>query len=301
MTRQALTRLLLLRRWVQVVLATLVVLVALAVALYQKAEFIVLGAEGYLFGYPLVIMDVTRVTSASVLGPENQLNRARQFPDAQFKEVVRPNVDTLYTSAFIDTRQGPWVFDMPANASRYDVMPFMDAWTNVFAAPGTRSSGTAGGRYLLVGPDWQGTVPTGLTLMRSPTAMVWLIGRTQTNGVADYPVVHRLQDALSLRTLANRSQGGPEPQALTKPPAGPSTTPPVNQVKAMGVEAFFTRLATLMVANPPSAADGPMMVKLARIGVKPGHPPEWTLMERWGVALGRQIADRRVQQLLCHL
>jgi hypothetical protein len=282
---------------VRLLLAALVVVGLAAVALYQKAEHIVLGAEGYLFGYPLVIMDVTRASSASVIGPENQLNRARQFPDATFKEVVRPNVDTLYTSAFIDTRQGPWVFEMPANTSRYDVMPFMDAWTHVFAAPGTRSTGTAGGRFLLVGPAWQGTVPAGLTLLRSPTAMVWLIGRTQTNGASDYPVVHRLQDALALRTEADWAQGKPEPQPRSKP-SRELAAPPVAQVQAMSAQVFFTRLAMLMVDNPASSADGPMLAKLDRIGVKPGQALNWTVMERWGVALGRWIADWKVRQEL---
>jgi hypothetical protein len=62
--------------------------------LYAKREHILLGAEAYLFGYPLVIMDVTRSNSALTIGPENQLRRVRQFPDANFRDVVRPNADT---------------------------------------------------------------------------------------------------------------------------------------------------------------------------------------------------------------
>ena len=77
----------------------------------------------------------------------------------------------------------------------------MDAWTNVFAAPGARTLGTAGSRFLLAGPTWQGQTPAGLTLLRSSTQMVWLIGRTQTHGVADYPLVQRLQDGIKLRSL----------------------------------------------------------------------------------------------------
>ena len=129
---------------------------AIAGTLYVKSEQIVLGAEAYIFGYPLVMMDVTRVNAGLTLGPENHLRRVRQFPDSSFKDVVRPNVDTLYTTGFIDMAKGPWVFEMAANAQRYEVMPFMDGWTNVFATPGTRTTGTAGGRFLLAGPDWQG-------------------------------------------------------------------------------------------------------------------------------------------------
>jgi hypothetical protein len=275
----------------------LIPLAASAAILYLTFQQIMLGAEAYLFGYPLVIMDVTRANAAQTLGPENQLHRVRRFPDATFKNVVRPNVDTLYTTAFMDMAKGPWVFELPAKRQRYELMPFMDAWTNVFAAPGTRSTGTAGGRFLLAGPGWQGTVPAGLTLLRAPTQLVWLVGRTQTNGVADYPVVHAMQDQLVLRSLAAWQSDRAEPQpdwrpALVKP------APPIEQMQAMNTTTFFDRLAMLLVSNPPAAADGPMMLKLARIGVTPGQPPHWGPMDRFRVRIGRWIADLGVARQL---
>jgi hypothetical protein len=273
---------------------------AIAGTLYIKSELILLGAEVYIFGYPLVMMDVTRVNAGLTVGPENHLRRVRQFPNSSFKDVVRPNVDTLYTTGFIDMAKGPWVFEMAANAQRYEVMPFMDGWTNVFATPGTRTTGTAGGRFLLAGPDWQGPVPEGMTLLRSPTRIVWLIGRTQTNGVADYPLVHRLQDGLTLRSLAAWKEGRGATDEDTKAwqPAPVKPLPPIVQMQAMSAEAFFARLAMLMVANPPAAADAPMMVKLSRIGITPGQPPAWGLLDRWSVSLGRWIADWTVTKEL---
>ena len=130
-----------LRRLQRAALAATALVLLAAGVLYAKSEAIVLGAEGYIFGYPLVLMDATRAHAQDTLGPANQLLRVRKFPDAQFKAVVRPNLDTLYTTAFLDMDAGPWVFEMPANDQRYEVMPFMDAWTNVFASPGTRLSG----------------------------------------------------------------------------------------------------------------------------------------------------------------
>jgi hypothetical protein len=259
-------------------------------------DYIVLGAETYIYGYPLVIMDATRSNSALTIGPENQLRRVRQFPDANFHEVVRPNADTLYTSGFIDMAQGPWVFEMAANSQRYEVMPFMDAWTNVFAAPGTRTLGAAGARLLLAGPLWQGSVPAGLTLVRAPTQMVWLIGRTQTNGVADYPLVHRLQDGIKLRSLSDWLA---DPDAAEKvssgwQPAQSKPMPPLEQMRSMSTETFFSRFSMLLVNNPPTAADGAMLLKLERIGLKAGQPPAWGVLERWCVGLGRWIADFKV-------
>ena len=286
-----------LRRLRQLVVAAAVLLLATVGLLYAKSEAIVLGAEGYIYGYPLVIMDATRAHAQDTLGPANQLLRVRKFPQAQFKAVVRPNLDTLYTTAFIDMDAGPWVFEMPANDQRYEVMPFMDAWTNVFASPGTRVSGTAGGRFLLAGPRWSGTPPEGLQLLRAPTRWVWLIGRTQTNGPADFARVHQLQDRLQLRSLADWSAGRTLPQASWAPAAHPPA-PPVRQMQDMDVASFFTQLARLMVDNPPSAADGPMLAKLARIGVVPGAPPRWSLTDRWAIALGRAIADHTVAREL---
>ena len=288
------------RAWSRIrraLLLALLPLVAVGVVLYLQSEMIVLGAEAYIYGYPLVITDVTRANAVLTLGPENQLRRVRQFPGASFKDVVRPNVDTLYTTAFIDTAKGPWVFEMAPNDQRYEVMPFMDGWTNVFAAPGTRSTGKNGGKFLLVGPGWQGQVPAGLTLMQSPTQMVWLIGRTQTNGTADYGVVHRLQDGVTLKSLSDWQAGKPEPTVAWQPSAAKLVPPPM-QMDAMSAHTFFTRLALLMANNPPAAADGPMMVKLGRIGIAPGQPPAWSLLDRWSVSLGRWLADFTVAREL---
>ena len=294
------TRILLKRVWADIrrgLLVCLLMLVSLAGGLYVKSEHIVLGAEAYLYGYPLVITDVTRANAALTVGPENQLRRVRQFPDASFKDVVRPNVDTLYTTAFVDTARGPWVFEMTANDQRYEVMAFMDGWTNVFAAPGTRTTGTQGGKFLLAGPGWQGPTPAGLTLLQSPTQMVWLIGRTQTNGVADYPLVHGLQDGLTLKSLNDWLAGKPEPVPAWQP-APVKPLPPPDQMQAMSVQTFFSRLALLMATNPPKAADGPIRAKMARIGIAPGQPPDWNLLDRWSVGLGRWIADRRIAREL---
>jgi hypothetical protein len=279
-------------RWWLGLLGVLALLAGLVMA---QAEKVVLGAEAYMYGYPLVIMDVTREHSALTVGPQDRLRRVRRFPDAQFKGVVRPNVDTLYTTAFIDMAKGPWVFDMVPNAQRYEVMAFMDAWTHVIAAPGTRTHGTGGGRYLLVGPAWQGSVPQGFHLIRSPAHIVWLIGRTQTNGVADYPLVHRLQDGLQLYRLgATRTEDGASGWTANAAPP----PPPLQQMQAMDTQAFFTRFSQLLVENPPAPADGPMRLKLERLGIQAGQAPSWHWLDRWSVALGRQIADFKVAQEL---
>ena len=275
-------------------LGTVIVIAALLALLKDK---IMLGAEAYLYGYPLVMMETTRVHSGQFIGPENQLRLVRQFPDANFKDVVRPNVDTLYTTAFISMKDGPWVFEMPANTERYELMPFMDAWTNVFASPGTRTSGTAAATYLLTGPGWQGDVPVGMQRLQSSTDMVWLIGRTQTNGVADYARVHRLQDRLRLKKLGpdnTPTSSTPDAWQRSTMPA----VPPVVQMRNMTTADFYERLMGLMVANPASADDAPMLQRLAAVQLVPGQAVSLNALNKACFALGRWLADYKVHKVL---
>jgi hypothetical protein len=267
---------------------------------WWKWAYLRIGAEGYLFAYPLVIMDLTRENNAITMGPQNTLHRVRQFPKPEFKDVVRPNVDTLYSVAFMDLSPGPLLFEMPANTERYEVMPLMDAWTDVFVSLGTRTTGTQGGRYLIAGPDWQGVVPPDMTLVKSPTALVWLIGRTQTQGAADYPVVHRLQDGLQLRPWAASPFKAPTEYIAAAVPSSPTSPhePPVVHMRHMGTRELYNRFTALMLANPPKPDDMPMLSQLARIGVQPGQPVPWSALEQAAVSTGRWLADFKIAQEL---
>ena len=288
----------------RLVLATLVLVAVITAMLLVMKDKIMLGAEAYLYGYPLVMMETTRIQSAKYIGPENQLRMVRQFPNAQFKEVVRPNVDTLYTTAFISMKEGPWAFEMPANNKRYELMPFMDAWTNVFASPGSRTSGNQGATYLLAGPQWQGTVPKNMTLLKSPTDMVWLIGRTQTNGTADFATVHELQNRLRLSkwpqppdSLSASTDSKRDAQPSWQVSTEPSLTP-VAQMKALNTTEFFNRLMKLMVSNPPSPEDAPLLARLAQLEIKPGQAVHLSGSNALSFSLGRWIANQRVMKAL---
>ena len=152
----------------------------------NEDEIAAIAEEGYLFGYPLVLMDVSREVMTAVSRPDefrapiNQFNVSTHFPDASFRDVVSPNVDTLYSSAWLDLSEGPIVLSLPDTGDRYYVMEMLDAWTNVFASPGTRTTGNRAGHFAILGPGWEGTLPPGVQAIRSPTSMIWIIGRTKT-------------------------------------------------------------------------------------------------------------------------
>ena len=235
------------------------------------------GVQAVIWGLPLVLMDVTARKTTNVFPgsklarPVNQFAQMRAFPNASFKEVVRANVDTLYSSAFLDLAAEPLVLAVPDTHGRYYLLPMMDAWTNVFATPGSRTTGTKPGVFLISGPGWRGTVPAGMQLIKSPTNLAWILGRTQTNGPEDYAAVHAIQDGYTLVPL---SQYG-KPYA---PPAGSfdasvdMKTPPVEQVRHMSSAQFFGALARLLKDNPPTASEAPIVQRLARIGIVPGRP-----------------------------
>ncbi len=236
-----------------------------------------LGIEAYIYGYPLVLMDVTKALATTVAAPQgmkaplNQFAHLSAFPDASFTDVVSPNADTLYSAAMLDLSLEPIILSLPDTAGRYYLMPMLDAWTNVFASPGKRTTGTGKGDFAVVAPAWTGELPNGVQKIQSPTCLVWIIGRTQTNGKADYQAVHAIQAQYQLTPL---SQWGKPYQPPTNVPvaAGIDTqTPPVEQVKKMDAATFFSRMCALMKDNSPAAADIDTLKKWAVIGIVPGE------------------------------
>ena len=228
-----------------------------------------LAQEVYVYAYPLVLMDVSRqVLTART--PANQFRHSPGFPDANFTGVVSPNADTLYSSAWLDLDKEPLILSVPDTKGRYYVMQMLDAWTNVFAAPGKRTTGTGSGDFAIIGPHWQGQTPTGVTEIRSPTAMVWLLGRTQTNGASDFPAVHAIQEQYKLTPLSVWNVAPATTAGAAATAALDTKTAPVAQVAAMDAATFFSRFAMLLPDNPPAVEDAPMVEKLTRLGIESG-------------------------------
>ena len=101
-----------------------------------------LANEAYIYGYPLVTMEMTRrvmtnaATSDDKHTPMGQFHLMKRYPDASFKEVTAPNADTLYSSAWLDVGKEPYVLSVPDEDGRYYLMPMLSGWTDVFEVPG---------------------------------------------------------------------------------------------------------------------------------------------------------------------
>ena len=138
-------------------------------------------------------MEMTRRVLTNVAAPEaqkapvGQFARLREYPTPANKEVTAPNADTLYTLAWLDVTKEPWVLSLPDMQDRYFLMPMLSGWTDVFQVPGKRTTGTKAQTYAITGPNWKGTLPPGVTEYKSPTGMVWILGRIYCTGTpADY-------------------------------------------------------------------------------------------------------------------
>jgi hypothetical protein len=236
-----------------------------------------IGVEAYVYAYPLVLMDATRRVMTNIeavtptgRAPMNQFGHRSTFPDAKFIDVVRPNADTLYSALWFDVTGEPLLIRVPDSGGRYYLLQMLDLWTDVFASPGTRTTGHGPQAFVLAGPRWEGKLPPGAELLRSPTGVGWVIGRTQTNGKADYDNVHKFQAGISAVPLSALGRGYEPPKGKVDPSV--PRVAPVEQVARMDAATFFARFAELTRDNPPHANDSPVLQRIKRLGLEPGKP-----------------------------
>ncbi len=242
----------------------------------NEQEAYEIGVEAYIYFYPLITMDVTRRLTINVpagvkegFGPPNTFHHMRAYPTATFREVVRPNFDTLYSIVWLDLTKEPFIVSVPDTQGRYYLLPMLDMWTDAFAVPGKRTSGTGAADYCVVPAGWKGDLPAGVERVDAPTPIVWVIGRIQTNGIKDYAAVARVQDGFKVTPL---SQWGKEPKpiAFSPDPTVDLKTPPLVQVDTMPAARYFSYAAELMKIHPPHITDWSTMARLRRIGIEPG-------------------------------
>src|SRR5215467_13225038 len=235
-----------------------------------------IAQEAYIYLYPLILMDITRKQFTN-LDPKaspfanvpNSFTHIRAFPPADVRIVVRPNFDTLYSTAWLDLTDGPVVVSTADTQGRYFMLPMLDMWTDVFAVPGKRTHGTGAANFAVVPPGWNGKLPEGVERIDAPTPHVWIIGRTQTNGVEDYEAVHKVQDGYKITLLAD---WGKTPRKLEQKidPTVDTKTEPMRLVNNMPASEYFKYGAEQMKKNPPHITDWSILARMKHIGLVPG-------------------------------
>lgn len=236
-----------------------------------------IAVEAYVYLYPLVLMERTRrqmtnvKESGEILGraPVDTFAHFREYPPADFKDVVKPNFDTLYSPAWLDLREEPRIVSLPAT-DLYYLMPVYDMWSDIFACPGTRTTGSIAGDYAICAPDWEGELPEGVARLQSPTPWAWLIVRTKASP-ATYGEVRAFQDQLAITRLAEWPGPGTAVEGGVDP-AIDAKTPPLRQVFSLDAAEFFGEAAEVLREIPTHVADHPIVDRMARLGFVPGEP-----------------------------
>jgi hypothetical protein len=256
---------------------------ALANATEQAAHDI--GVDAYLYFYPLLSVDITRKQSTNIepnkefgKGPMNTFVHIPAFPPADLKLVVRVNFDTLYSIAWLDLTKEPQVVSVPDTDGRFYLLPMLDMWSDVFASPGWRTTGTQAGNFLVTPPGWNGTVPEGFRRIDAPTPYVWIIGRTRTDGPPDYDAVHKIQAGFGLTPLSRWGKSL-EAAAVKIDTSVDMKTPPKVQIDSMPAAEYFTYAAELLKVHPPHITDGPIIAQMSRIGIEPGKSFDFSKLD----------------------
>lgn len=271
-----------------------------------EAELRQIAEEAYVYGYPLVTMEVTRRVMTNTPAPSGthapmgQFLRMRTYPTAQFRDITAPNADTLYSTAWLDLSAEPYVLSLPDMHDRYFLMPMLSGWTDVFAVPGKRTTGTKAQTYVITGPGWKGTLPEGLKEIKAPTDLVWILGRTYCTGTPeDYKAVHAIMDQYSLVPLS--AYGKPYTPPVGKVDAAIDMKTAVReQVNAFDGGTYFSLLAKLLRQNPPAAADAPMVAKLAKIGIVPGQDFDAAKLDPAIAAALKEAPKTSVEAIMGH-
>jgi len=241
-------------------------------------EALLIAQEGFIYGLPLIYTDLTRLTSRVEI---NKFQHIHRFPDHTFRTVVRPNNDTYYSSAFLDLSNEPVVLTIPDSKDRYYVVPLYDAWTNVFASFGKRTTGTKEQEYVVTGPGFKGNLPKGLQQVVSPTNLVWIIGRYQVNNPDDgknfvVPIQEKLfsiplsawQNAPLSKERANKNYSVESLAVIKKLKQGEFGVK--EAAKQLSIEDFFNYINELLESNPPLPGDSVIVRKLAKLGIGGG-------------------------------
>jgi hypothetical protein len=221
---------------------------------------------------------VCAIKRAHVIGAKDQRTTsgpAGPNPAQKAEDMTAPTTSAtpkLTLDQRAASRHDNAVLTVPDTAGRYYLLPMLDMWTDVFSVVGSRTTGTKAGNFVLVGPGGSGSTPDGLTKIVAPTRIIWILGRTQTNGPADYENVHKVQDGYKLTPLSQWGKSYTSPASTPTDPAIDNKTPPLVQVNKMDGITLLSRFAELTKNDPPHPNDYPILFRMKQLGLEAGKP-----------------------------
>ena len=227
--------------------------------------------EAYVYTLPLMIMDATNtkitntVTATQHQAPENQFVHARNLATADSKDVVTPNVDTVYSQVFLNLSEDAVVVELP-KTDRFCNAEIMDAYSNCISVIDTAKLEEESQKFIFTGPGFKDSIPEGMKEIKSPTNLVWVLVRTICKGDEDIQNVYGIQEKMDSYTLEQYMNN-----TIDQKPEGifdeDNNFIPVQHVMKMTMDEYFSRANQLMAENPPAEADSEIVERLSKIGV----------------------------------
>lgn len=193
----------------------------------------------------------------------NEVAHSTTLSDHTSRRVTTPNADTLYSSAVLNLSAGPVELILPDAPGRYVSVMVMDIFTDIIDLVGSWDD-ARGRRFWIVGPDWAGTPPDGVSVIRSPGIDAWLLGRIFVAGPSDLEDARTVQSGLQVRSV--------EPGVPSQPWSITIATPP-------NAENAVTVVNTLL-GRAPDHPHTQRAATFANKGILPGAPDSWSELSR---------------------
>jgi hypothetical protein len=258
-----------------------------------------IAEAGFIYGLPIVMnyavmyaFSVDR-SSGQFKAPFNQIANEHRVFTYEDTTVIAANSDTPYSGAFLDLRAEPIVVSVPhVDLKRYYVVQLTDGNTYNYGYMGSRATGGEAGDYMVVGPEWKGSAPSGIkNVFRSGTQFSLITFRTQLFGANDMDNVIKIQNSYKFQPLSSYLNHSPPPPALA------IDFPKID--KELIKTNFFDYLDFALQFIPAEANEADIRSQLARIGIGPGKTfsfKELSLEDKAEIALGMKEGDRKVDE-----
>lgn len=271
------------------------------IAVPSIAETKAIAQEAFVYGLPIVmnyaVMQefIVDKNSGQYKGPFNEIHSDARVFTYKDTTVVTPNSDTPYSMLWLDLRAEPMVISVPAiDKKRYYSVQLTDGNVYNYGYIGSRATGSEAGNYLVVGPDWKGTVPAGIKkVFTSTTPFGLTIFRTQLFNPADMPNVAKIQAGYKSQPLS-KFLNQPAPPAAPKIDFLPATT---GGIKAN----FYQYLDAALAIIPVTPQNKDIRAKLATIGIGPDKKfafSDLSLEHKAAILLAMKEGDDAVSKYL---
>jgi hypothetical protein len=226
-----------------------------------------IAQDAYIWGFPLVLVQRYWEVGREKQVPVNRFTGKSHLSRPSDKS-VGPNIDTLYGYAWLDLTKEPQLLHVPDTHDRYYSIQLLDEYANTYAYVGRRATGTKEGTYALVGPDWKGTLPSGVHRIDSPTNIGIAFTRTLVSGDADLPAAQAIQRQYALAPLSDY----PHIQPPSELADADLSLFPILHLNTLGLE-YFDNLSAGLVSAPPPKGDAASVSRFAKVGIVPGAKP----------------------------